>query len=400
MRGRIFTRGDKNYIVFDIGKHPTTGKRQQKTMAIPGTKRDAEKKLREVLHDLDTGSFINPAKVTLAEHLDNWLRDYVKPQLAPRTAEGYEHTVRQHISPSSLGSIMLTDLRPEHLLRYYAEKAATGRRDGKGGLNQRTVRHHHEILYTALDRAVENGLIGLNPAKRVKAPRYQKTEQHYLDADGINKVLECAKETRFYALYYTALSTGMRRSELLALRWSDIDLTLGQISVSRSMHHLTNGETVFRQPKTAKGSRLIPLPPSLSLVLRDHKNAQIDMFLGMGRLLKEDVMVFTRLLMNPKTKQFEIQPLLPDTVTATWIKIVRRAGYPGVRFHDIRHSHASLLLTQGVHPKIVQERLGHSSIQITLDTYSHIMPGLQRAAADGFDALIKKTPNEATEEIR
>jgi integrase len=400
MRGRVFTRGNKNYIVFDIGKNPTTGRRQQKTMAVPGTKRDAEKKLRELLRELDTGSFINPVKVTLTTHLENWLRDYVWPQLAPRTAEGYEHTVRQHISSSFLGNIMLTDLKPEHLLRYYAEKAATGRRDGKGGLNLRSVRHHHEILYTALDRAVENGLIGLNPAKRVKAPRYQKTEQHYLDANGISRVLECAKDTHFYALYYTALSTGMRRSELLALRWSDVDLTLGQISVSRSLHHLRTGEMVYRQPKSAKGSRLIPLPPSLSLELKAHKEAQTDMFLNMGRLLREDDLAFSRLIKDVKSMQFITAPLLPDTVTATWAKIVKRAGCPGVRFHDIRHSHASLLLSQGVHPKIVQERLGHSSIQITLDTYSHIMPGLQRAAAEGFDVLIKKTPNESIKETR
>jgi integrase len=396
MKGCIVekVKGKKYAILYDAGKSPDTGKRRQVKETINGTKRDAENRLNEVLSDIKKGNYIKPSKVTLAVHLENWLRDYVKPQLAPRTAEGYEHSVRAHIAPSFLGDMMLTDIRPEHLLRYYAEKGATGRRDNKGGLSQRTVRHHHEILYTAFDRAIENGLIGLNPAKRVKAPRYQKIEQHYLDSDGIKRVLECAKETYFYALYYTALFTGMRRSELLALRWIDIDLTLGQISISRGLHHLRTGEIVYRQPKSAKGSRLIPMPPSLSLELKAHKDEQTDSFLRMGRLLKETDLIFCRLIKDAQTKQFVVTPLLPDTVTATWTKIVERAGYPGVRLHDARHSHASLLLEQGIHPKIVQERLGHSSIQITLDTYSHIMPGLQRAAAEGFDVVIKKASNE------
>jgi integrase len=181
----------------------------------------------------------------------------------------------------------------------------------------------------------------------------------------------------------------MRRSELLALRWSDIDLLLCQLYVTRTLHHLRDGTIVFRAPKTAKGRRMIALSPSAALVLREHKEKQkLDRDM-LGVPLKDDDLVFSDL---------ETKPLLPNTVTHAWIKLVRRVGLKGIRLHDARHSHASLMLKAGTHPKIVQERLGHSSVTITLDTYSHVAPGLQEAAAAQFDKMVSpKCENEAVE---
>jgi integrase len=200
-------------------------------------------------------------------------------------------------------------------------------------------------------------------------------------------VLEAAKKTPYYALFYVAIFTGMRRSEILALRWSDIDLLLCQVYVTRTLHHLRGGSIVFRAPKTAKGRRMISLSPSASLVLREHKEKhKLDQAM-LGISPKDDDLVFSDL--NGK-------PLLPNTVTHAWIKLVRRIGLQGIRLHDARHSHASLMLKAGTHPKIVQERLGHSSVTITLDTYSHVTPGLQEAAAARFDELVSpKRENEA-----
>ncbi len=391
MRGHIVKRYKNSYtIVLNMGIDPTTGKRKQQWVSVKGNKKDAEKRLSEMLHQIDTGSFMKPGKTTMAEFLERWLKDYARPNLAPRTVEGYEHIIRRHLVPS-LGSVILTQLKPEHLQRYYAEKSSKGRCDGRGGLSPKTVRHHHVTLHDALQCAVKWGLLARNPADAVDPPRFQPHEMHTLNEDDVRRFLEVARGTPHYALFYLALYTGMRRSELLALRWSDVDLILGQVSVARSLHHLRDGETVFRSPKTAKGKRMIALPPSASMVLRDHLEQQKMVRALLGKTLEDSDLVFSRT---------DGSPLLPDTITRTWIKLARRTGLSGVRLHDARHTHASLLLKQGIHPKIVQERLGHANIGITLDTYSHVAPGLQEAAAAGFDDLVTpKRENRAGERV-
>ncbi|MGA9049428.1 MAG: site-specific integrase, partial [Dehalococcoidia bacterium] len=177
-----------------------------------------------------------------------------------------------------------------------------------------------------------------------------------------------------------------------ALHWGDIDFIFSQISVVRSLHHLRNGQFIFRQPKTAKGRRLIALSPAAALVLNEHQKNQELICKHLGREQADDSLVFC---------QDEGNPLLPDTVTRAWVRMMDKLGLKGVRLHDLRHSHASQLLKQGVHPKIVQERLGHSSIAVTLDTYSHVAPGLQRAAAERFDEVMKEwDKDKANEKIR
>ncbi len=376
MRGSIVKRYKNSYtIILELGNDPVTGKRKQQWVSVKGTKKEAEKKLSELLHQLDIGTFIKPNKITLAEFMERWLKDYAWPGLAPRTAEGYEHIIRRHLIPG-LGKTVLTQLKPEQLQRYYSEKLASGRCDGKSGLSPKTVRHHHVTLHDALQSAVKWGLLSRNPADAVDAPRFQRPEMHTLSEDEMHVFLEAAKATLYYELFYTALYTGMRRSELLALRWLDVDLLLCQVSVTRSLHHLRDGSFVFRQPKTAKDRRMVALPPSASLLLKQHKEQQIAQRMVLGTTLEEDDLVFC---------QEDGKPLLPDTVTHAWVKLVRRTGLKHIRFHDARHTHASLMLKQGIHPKIVQERWGHASIQITLDTYSHVAPGLQEAAAALFD---------------
>ncbi len=376
MRGHITKRGKNSYtIVLNLGRDPETGKRKQQWVSVKGTKKEAEKRLSELLSQLDSGIYIKPGKATLADHLERWLKDYAWPNLSPKTAEGYEYIIRRHLIPG-LGKLTLNHLKPEHLQHYYADKLSTGRIDGKGGLSPKTVRHHHVTLHDALQSAVKWGLLVRNPADAVDAPRFQRPEINIMNADEINTFLEAAKDTPFYAIFYLALFTGMRRSELLALRWSDVDLMLCQLYVSRSLHQLKNGEIIFRQPKSDRSRRMIALTPSTALVLREHKENHNSEKLLQGLPISDDDLVFS---------QPDRRPYRPDTITHAWIKLARKTGLRGIRLHDARHSHASLMLKQGVHPKIVQERLGHSSIQITLDTYSHVTPGLQEAAAKRFD---------------
>jgi len=381
-------------IVLDMGRDPTTGKRRQQWVSVKGTRKNAERRLTELLGQVDTGGFVKPVKEMLGTFLERWVRDYAWPNLAPRTCEGYEHIIKQHLIPS-LGSIPLSEIKPSQLQAYYAEKLDHGRKDGKGGLSPRTVQHHHVTLHTAIQSAVKWGLLSRNLADAVDRPRYERKEMHTFDDEGLRAFLKVARETIYYAPFYVALFTGLRRSELLALRWDDIDLDMAQVYVTRALHRLRTGEIVYRTPKTAKSRRLVDLPPSAALVLRQHRDQQeaLRADLATGPVQGHDL-VFTTL---------EGGPVLPDTFTHAWIKTARRAGFPHIRLHDARHSHATLLLKQGVHPKVVQERLGHASITTTLDTYSHVLPGMQQSAAIGFDVValpVARAVVEVIEDLR
>ena len=210
MRGHIVKRYKNSYtIVLNLGTDPATGKRKQQWISVKGTKKEAEKRLADLLHQLDTGTFMKPGKTTLGEYLGKWLKDYVWLNLAPRTAEGYESIVHCHLVPS-LGNIPLTRLKPEHVQRYYSEKLSGGRYDGKGDLSQTTVSHHHTCLHRALKMALKWGLINRNPADAVTPPRPQRSEMHTMNEDDLNTFLEAAKNTAYYVLFYLALFTGMR----------------------------------------------------------------------------------------------------------------------------------------------------------------------------------------------
>jgi integrase len=237
--------------------------------------------------------------------------------------------------------------------------------------------------------AVKWGLISRNPADAVTPPRPQRADMQTMNEDELQAFLEAANKTPYYVPFYVALFTGMGRSELLALRWSDTDLLLCQVHVTRTLHHLHDGNLIFRQPKTAKGRRMIALSPSLALLLKEYKEKQALERAMVGTAPKDDDLVFSTL---------EGKPLLPDTISQAWAKIVKRAGLNHFRLHDARHTHASLMLKQGAHPKIVQERLGHATISTTLDLYSHVAPGLQEAVAKRFDEVLgPKRENEALE---
>ena len=222
---------------------------------------------------------------------------------------------------------------------------------------------------------MKRGLLVRNVADAVDPPHFERHEMHTLNEDGLNTVLEAARRTQYFALYYTLLFTGIGRSEALASRWEDADLALAQVSINRSLHRLRTGEVVFRQPKTVKSRRMVGLSPSACLVLRQHRDNEE----ALRGSLNDNGLVFCHV---------NGSPLLPDTVTHAWVKPVRRCGLRGIRLHDCRHTHSSLMLKQGIHPKIVQERLGHATIQITLDTYSHVAPSLQQAAAARFDDFV------------
>ena len=254
---------------------------------------------------------------------------------------------RVHLIPS-LGSIPLTQLRPEHPQKHYTWKL-------NDGLSPRSVRYHHVVLHKALETAMKWGLLARNVSDGVDVPRARQTEMRTWDECEVTRFLEMARDSRYYALFHTALFTGMRRSELPALQWRDIDFH--QISVNHSLHQLRDGSYVFTQPKSVKSRRTIALSTSPILTLSVHKEKQKGIRAMLGLPLKDDDLVFGTQ---------DGKPLRPNTVSRAWTALAAHAGLKVIRLHDARHTHASFVLKQGVHPKIVQERLGHASIQITL----------------------------------
>ena len=225
-----------------------------------------------------------------------------------------------------------------------------------------------------------------NVAEVAEQPRAERHEARTLEPDQVTRVLEALRDSPYRSVLYTSLYTGMRRSEVCGLRWRDVDVHLATISVVQTMHELPGGGIIFSEPKSKRGRRLISMPPSLAIPLREHYQAQKDTRELLGTPFNIDTLVFS---------WPDGRPMRPTTLTHTWGKIARRLGLAGVRLHDLRHTHASLMLRQNIHPKIVQERLGHANIGITLDTYSHIAPGLQEAAALRFDNSVEQPPGKA-----
>lgn len=389
MKGHIKQRSKGSWTIWvDIGRDPETGKRKQQALTIHGSKKDAERELRAILTRIEGGAHVKPAKITVGEYLKSWLRDYVATNTAPSTADGYSDIVKTHLIPA-LGSLPLTALRSSHIQAYYGRMLELGRRDGKGGLSAQTVKHHHRVLYEVLKHAVKHGLLIRNVGEAVDPPRPDRKEMSTLEPDDVHPLLNAARETPYYTLFYTAIYTGLRRSELLGLRWRDVDLDLATLSVVQTLHHVPKKGYIFREPKTKHGRRLVDLSPSLAVLLREHcANQELERKL-LGCVLMPGDLVFS----YP-----DGTPLPPNSVTKAFHKLAQSLGLSNIRLHDLRHTHASLMLRQGVHPKVVSERLGHSSVAITLDTYSHVLPGIQAAAAQRFDEGLQRTREEVPAE--
>jgi len=345
---------------------------------VHGPKKDAEKALRELLHSLEVGSYVKPSRIILGEWLQEWCQSYVSMHTSLRTVESYQSEIRRHLIPA-LGAIPLTQLQPQHLQKYYTRVLSQGRIDKKGGLSGRTVQYHHRILSEALSHAVKMGLVGRNVAEAVDPPRVEHNNWETLALEDVPKFLEAVQRTPNYVLLYTALYTGMRLGELLGLRWCDVDLDMASLSVVQSLYKRC-GVCKMVEPKSSHSRRRIALSPSLTLLLREYKAEQEAQRILLGKPLADSDLVFCR----PDGK-----PLDPGVVSHAFAKVLKKAGLPHIRFHDLRHTHASLLLKAGIHPKIVSERLGHANIGITLDTYSHVLPGLQERAAERFDEVLE-----------
>lgn len=359
------------------------GKPRYHAITVHGTRDDAEAELFRLLREVRTGQYVQPSSLTLGDFMLQWL-EAARPRLTGNTYEGYHTIIRAHIIPA-IGSTKLAKLSPHTIQGYYSRLQTTG--GTRGPLSARTVLHHHRLLHRALADAVRWGLIPRNPCDLVEPPRPQRPDMTTLTTADALRLLQAATGTRLYIPVLLALSTGMRRSEILALRWSDIDLQTGHIHVSRSLEGTSPHTLRFKDTKSGSG-RLVPLPQIATDALRRHREEQARHIRSLRDELGDDAYQdFDLVCCHPDGR-----PIVPNYFSQLFRGLTAKAGI-SITFHGLRHSHATFLLTANVHPKIVQERLGHSTISITLDTYSHVVPSLQEEAARHIDAVLTQQTN-------
>lgn len=381
MNGGIEDRGGKGKgpwrITVSLGRDES-GKRLRHRETFKGIKKDAQRRLREILSTVETGLYVPPSKLTTGQYLTQWVSTYAALHTSPRTVRSYQDELRRHVIPA-LGSIPLINLQPNHIQAYYVSELTHGRKDGKGGLSARTVAYHHAILNEALEYAVRQNDLARNPAKRVDPPRPKRAEVATIAAEDMARFLDAATQSEYFGVFLTALYTGARVGELLALQWRNVDLENGTMTIVATLYRM-DGAWHLKEPKSARSRRQVVLPTSVVAYLQGHKAALEAERTALGGVLTDSDFVFCQVNGKPRDSRSALRSLQ---------RVLKIAGLPHVRFHDLRHTHASLLLKAGVHPKVVSERLGHGSVSFTLDTYSHVMPGIQESAAVRFEALIE-----------
>jgi integrase len=380
MKGSVFKRpGAQTWTIKYELPRDETGKRRSKMQAGFRTEEDAQRALRKLLSTLDDGTFTEPTKQTVAEFLVNdWLPSLETRGLRPNTVVSYRETVKKRIVPA-LGGVQLQKLTPVHLNMFYADLVKGGRCDGKGGLSARSVRYSHTIIRRALADAMKWGRLTRNVADAADPPEASAARRDAQQARGfwspeeLSAFLAYVRPHGFYAALYLSANTGMRRGEVLGLRWRDLDLDNPEgprLSVSQTVV-APDRKIEFSTPKTGHG-RVVSLDPATVDVLRQHRVRQAEYRLALGKDYVDHDLVFC---------EVDGQPVQPDSLSRAFLRLVKASGVRRVRLHDLRHTHASLALKANVHPKIVQTRLGHASIGITMDTYSHVTPGQDLDAA-------------------
>ncbi len=372
MKGSIRKRAPGVWQVrIETGCDPVSGIRLRRSVQVHGTRKDAENERTALLHALQAGTYVDPTRETVAEFFDRWLGDYARASVGRRTYERYEEIVRLHVVPA-LGRLRLTDVRAAHILA-----AERGWREL--GLSPYTVLKHHRLVREALQHAVRWQLLVVNPADSVTPPRPERREMLALDRDQAAALLDVAAGTRYEVAILTALYSGLRVGELLGLRWRDVDLVKGQLRVQQAVQPVKGGGVVYAPPKTHRSRRAVSIPTPVREALLRHRAEQTKARLAAGPAWEDGDLIFAGHLGGPMSR---------TRLSLSFQRLLAEAGLPRIRLHGLRHTMATLMLAQGEHPKIVSERLGHATVGITLDTYSHVLPGLQAAAADRLAAAL------------
>lgn len=361
-QGSVSRRKDGSYMV----QLTADGKRITKYFK---TKREANAWRIETLQKIQSGLFYAGPKLTLSEYFDEWLVAR-EGSVKPKTNHQYRQIINQHINPV-LGKIKINELQPAEIQALYNKKV-------ESGIGIRTVGLIHSVLHCALNHALRLGIIFRNPCDAVYKPKAQKREMNILDENQVRALLIAARGKRHEALFKLAITTGMRKGELIGLKWSDLDWDTNQINVQRQVQRVPGKGLKYTQPKTAAGRRMIYLGADILQSLKDHLQRQWLEREFMGERWQDHDLIFPSSIGTPMSQ---------SNLHREFKLLLQEAKLPDIRFHDLRHTAASLMLKQGVSVKVVQERLGHSDAAMTLNVYSHVIPGMQREAAEKMDEI-------------
>lgn len=373
--GTIYQRADLTWTA-KVTYEDQMGRTQRKSLYAK-TEKDIMAKKKAFEKSIERG-VIAAEKLKVKDWLTTWLETYKKPSVKQNTFEGYERVVKGHLIPT-LGSLYLKDLRPEHIQAMINEKSTKGNLLTGDPLQPRMVEYIYAVLHGALDQAYKNQIIIYNPCDMVNKPQKVKKEFICWTAEQANKFLAAIKKDRNYIIYLLALTTGMRRSELLGLRWDDVDLKKNLLSVKQVMVRVKGGYK-FQDPKTKKSKRTIQISDKVAAALKEWKRKQnIEKAAFPGEYNEQNLILCS--IMG--------EPVNPESVSRNFKKDLEAAKMPDIRFHDLRHCHASMLLEQGVDIKTISDRLGHSTITMTADIYSHITDKLQAKAVKSLDNALK-----------
>lgn len=336
------------------------------------TRQEAQAKLAALQREVERGLPLGDARQTVGDYFVRWL-ETIKPAVKPKTWRGYEQHVRLHIAPR-MGGVKLVKLSPQHVQMYYATLLGEG-------LSSTTVKQDHAVLHHGLEDAIRLGLIARNVSELVTVPRKRQREMRVWTVEEARRFLEhvASAEPRMHPFFALAIASGMRQGELLALRWRAVDLPRRVVRVVANVSQVAGGQE-YGEPKTKRSRRRISIPLGVAEALREHRLRQHRERLELGPAWVDHGLVFCR---------EDGAPLTPGMIyPSLFLRLVRAADLPAIRFHDLRHTCATILLGRGVNPKVVSEMLGHSSVAITLDIYSHVLPDMQEAAADAVGAAL------------
>jgi integrase len=363
--GSIYQRANGQWCATYAAGYDSDGKRRRRTI-FATTKEEILAELAKKQSEKLAGQLNEPTRLRLGAYLDRWLEDASRPTIRATTYESYKGIVKNHLKPH-IGGLLLGKLGPAHVQGLYSEME-------RGGASARTRQLTHAVLRKAMKQAVRWRLISFNPCDAVDPPRVARSEIHPLDGDQVAALLAAAAGDRIEALYVVAIGGGLRLGELFGLQWADIDFAAGAISVVHTLMEV-NGKLTLEDTKTTKSRRRVDLPQvAIDALLAHRKRMLAEGFARVG-------WVFCNTKGGPmRRSHFHAQHFKP---------LLARAKLPHIRFHDLRHTSATLLLAAGVHPKVVQERLGHSQIGITLDIYSHVLPSMQVEAAARLNGMMQ-----------
>jgi integrase len=373
MAGQIIKRGENSWTVRVFLRRDATGKRQYVNKTVKGNKKDGQTALNAMLREVDLGLLTEVRSQTLDEYLNFWLETIAKPRLQYRTFKDYEDLMRLYVR-SALGRTKLSDLKPAHVQKLYGDMQ-------NQGLSATRVRYTHAVLSSALKKAVDLEILPRNVTKLVQLPKQTRKEMDVLSQEESISFLNALEGERFEMMFSFALATGMRVQEYLGLQWKDINFERGTAVVQRAVvRYRAGGGWFFSQPKTSKSRRTISLPHSILLGLKRYKIQQSESRLQLGSAWQNNDLVFPSEIGTP---------LNPPNITRHFKRILRKASLrTSIRLYDLRHTTATLLLQADVNPKVVSERLGHSTITLTLDVYSHVLPTMQKDATEQLERMI------------